>query len=181
MGIPPWLMWGSTQNLNLANSGGTMPGVGSSQLARIDYARPDSWNFFFAAQVLNAVQSSPPGHTANLFLSFDLTIGLGRSTITIPGFENYVIALDSTTNLNVGKMFYSTEVQGPPRIALDTVPNLIRQITTQSINLQVSANLGSTGVWDVDVALSAFFAPVNHIRPEWFKDGTFNGGENGGL
>lgn len=181
LGIAPWLMWGSTQNLSLFASGGTLPGVGSQQLARIDYARPETWTFFFAAVVNNAVQSMGPSTTANLFVSFDLTLGVGRSTITIPGFEQYVIPLDSTSNLNLGKTFYSAEVAGPPRIVGDVVPNLLRNITAQSINVNCTADLASQGVWAADISLTAYFAPVNHIRPEWFKDGLFTGGENAGL
>jgi hypothetical protein len=146
--------------------------VASQQLARIDYGRPESWNFFFWAKLSNG--SAAVGPTNDVTVAFDLIIGLGRSSIVVPNFETFVW----TINTDVGQERWSTSVEGPKRSAADVNPNLIRELAAQSINCTARASLGFTPS-TATIQVAAQFAPVQHIRPEWFEQ-RFPGDETEG-
>lgn len=178
MGIAPWLMWGSAQSQTFSiDAGNTGLGNAGGQIARVDYARPETWSFFLAANVTDFQYFG--GGVPRLTIFYDLTIGLGRSTIAIPAFETYFWDLPA----EVGVLRYSTEVTAPPRNNADTTQNLIREIATQTLNLGYRAQMfvpaGQPATASIEV--HGYFAPKNHIRPEWFKDGKFTGGEDTGL
>lgn len=181
-GVPPWHMWGDTKQIEVPYSVAIV-NFYSSQIARISYGRPETFDFFFASRILNL---TPDDTAGEIDIYFDVTIGLGRSQVTLEGFEHHMFywtAAPSPQNV----MKYSVEVFGPPRTDIPippatTIPeNRISEITAQDI--QVSARALYTGGTIVPksatVEVSAFFAPRSHIRPEWFK-GEFPGGEDAG-
>lgn len=176
-------MWGGPgQSVHVEKPAGAgITFVKGQQLARIDYARPETWSFFLAAQVVNYVGIQQ----SFVDVTFDLTIGSGRSTQVITAFEHYRLAIGAGAQPNqAGQLIYSTEVSGPNRRFDDATPaaNTIRDFCAQSINLTANFSIDTpTAAASCDVLLQAFFAPRSHIRPEWFKDGTFTGGENAGL
>jgi hypothetical protein len=179
MGIPPWLMWGSTQAVPL-NVALFQAFISTPQVARIDYARPDTWSFLLGAELPDAAFTGIANYEVDVI--FDLTIGLGRAAFEMPAFETFTFG--NVVNPGATKI-YSTEVQGPLRITGDLVPNLIREFPAQSINVtaRVNATLSGSPTSNLTgtLQISAFFSPRTHIRPEWFKDGRFTGGEDYGL
>jgi hypothetical protein len=81
-GIPPWHMWGNTQQLKAIIGSGGNPGVTPGQLLRINYARPDSWHFLLSAKLLTGPEADIT-HAVAIGVQFDLTVGIGRSAIVI--------------------------------------------------------------------------------------------------
>jgi hypothetical protein len=190
VGAPPWHLWGTTETMK-AVSGQSVP---TSQLARIDYKRPETWRFLFFARVLGTTPAQTGGAGRNVVVVFSVQVGLGRSQSTLgdpsgltgAAFELYNIQVPT----QVGTLFYSTSVHGPQRDSTVTpspqTTNDIELLPAQSIQCtaRVVANLDNPG----DVALvevAAYFSPNVHIRPEWFQadqalEAQFPGGENDG-
>lgn len=183
-GYTPWLMWGTTATIVAQNALGTPQQQQTQQLSRIDYARPETWSFFFYAQ-LNSY-AGLGGSKVDLY--FDLNIGLGRSTIFLPSFEHYVFE-NTGTPPAAGTAIFSSQVQGPLRFTGDTTPNVVDDFCAQSINVNVRtlSAIGSGASIVANLTVYAGFAPRTHVRPEWFMDSDpmnknkFRGGENGGT
>jgi hypothetical protein len=150
---PPWLMWGTNAQVRI-----TAPGtpVQSQQLVSIDYGRPDTWDFQFFARVVDAVGAG------NVFISFDVTLGLGRTTVTLFSFETYTIALPAQR----GQTIFTTAVIGADRSALVLGQNLITEVAAQTI--QVVANVTATVLTSATVDVGSMWAPRTHVRPDWF-------------
>ncbi len=180
MGTAPWLMWASTQNISFANlvAPVSQPLSSGAQISRIDYGRPDTWSFFFTAQLIDVQKIGNPGGVLDLY--FNLTLGLGRTSVNLPQFEHF----QWDTTADAGKLIYSSEVTAPKRLITDARDNIVTEFAAQSINVNALATLAISGVGTISlatVAVNAYFAPRTHVRPEWFKDGTFRGDENGGM
>jgi hypothetical protein len=177
-------MWGTSVAIVGSHSLAAARNFPTQQLARIDYARPETWSFFFWAQINTYVGLG--GSKCDVF--FDLNLGLGRSTIQMPSFEHFVFE-NAGTPPAPGTTIYSTQVAGPTRFAGDTTPNVIDDFCAQSINVNARLVLaiGAGASIDVNIQCYAGFAPLNHVRPEWFMDADptnrnkFRGGENGGM
>jgi len=159
--------------------------VFTQQLARIDYARPESWHFLFWAQLNEYVGLG--GSKCDLY--FDLILGLGRSSVKLDNFEHFVFENAGTPPVR-GQTIYSTQAQGPLRFAGDTTPNLLDDFPAQSVNVNARAvvNIGSGALIVADLTVAAMFAPKSHIRPEWFitaapalNSSRFRGGEQAGT
>jgi hypothetical protein len=179
-GIPPWHMWGSTQPMRLERGqGGPTTVVASVQLTKVNYARPDSWSFFFAARVLEQSQSNP----SIIVISFNVTLGVGRSVITIPAFEQYRADLPIGGTPVAPPRWYSSTVSGPARDQTAAPPaqatNLIEIIPAQELNVECVATVGTTVPGNfVVVEVTAFVSPLSHQRPEWHRNPPmFAGGE----
>jgi hypothetical protein len=170
-------MWGNSETLRLVSDGSGQIVNQSTQLLKVSYRRPETWNFFFA---LRALSSSilPCAFTA----TFKLTIGVGRSSVIIPAFE--VFNFSAVAAGDFPSFQYSTSVNGPSRDNTAVAPlpqNEIRNVVSQDIQLECNvrynpATPGHTGVAEVH----GYFAPNVHVRPEWFtKVGLFPGAEGG--
>jgi hypothetical protein len=181
-GLSPWHMWGTTQNgaLNgvaLVSSSNRPP-----QLARINYARPETWSFLLFVQLVSATADIP------VAVNFDFIVitGLGRNSVTLDPFKRIVFPLAETTaaNINATKPFrFATRIQSPILEAADAADsNIIEWIPGQDI--QVAARVESTGSINAGNQLrfqvGAFLSPRTHLRPEWFAK-RFRGGEQGGT
>lgn len=182
-GPPPWHLWGDTKVIVVPHSIALIEEY-STQLAKVSYGRPETWDFMFGARIINLTE---PLDTGEIDVYFDVTIGVGRSQLQMLGFEHFMFYWTAMPSpLNIQK--YSAEVFGPPRTDIPippatTIPdNVISEVTAQDI--QVSARLQYTGgaipVKSASVEITAFFAPRSHVRPEWFK-GEFPGGEDNGT
>lgn len=184
MGYPPWLMWGTSHQIRATTTLGAGTQVYSQQMARVDYARPDSWHFLFWAQVNNF--QGLFGSYCNLY--FDLILGLGRSAVTLAAFETFKFEHGGTPPAK-GLTVFSTQAQGPLRYTGDVVPNLIDDFPAQSINCVARAEvgIGSGASILADLTVNVAFAPKTHVRPEWFRSGgpvdttRFRGGEQAGT
>lgn len=171
-GIPPWHLWGSSQSLALEVTSAGILTATSNQLARIDYGRPENWQFLFFAQ---ASGYTGGGGGFSLDVNFDVSIGLGRAAYTISGFEHYIIV-----NANQNQAFYSSEVIGPARFAGDTKDNIISALAAQSLNVVVRTNFNPAAPAKITLNIACGFAPSTHVRPEWYH-GKMPGGEDHGT
>ena len=187
MHVPPWHLWGGSESLDLVSGGVVTTPVTGHQLVKIAYGRPETWSWLFLAKMVEG-----PATPGKIEVFFNLTTGVGRATGQIYGqpinlptqaFEKYVFQWGGgAAPLNSIK--WSTEAFGPQRD--DTVSpspeNRITEIPAQDIQLEIVANLQTVAAGDrAKIIVSAFFAPKNHIRPEWFERvGHFPGNEDHG-
>ena len=184
--MAPWHLWGSTErNTVSVPSGTTSLAQQQHQLCRIAYKRPDSWRFLLG---LKLTQSSPlvSLNTTAITAAFDLTIGLGRSSITIAQFAvlGFSWPAADTAPLNITR--WCTSVSAGLRIASDLIPNIVDQFPAQDIQVSVTiAMLALTAPASLGYEVSAYFAPQTHIRPDWLNidaspEEQFGGAETSG-
>lgn len=186
----PWLMWGNTLTVT------TQPGIAianpdrqTTQLVKVAYKRPETWNFLFSCRVISA----DPVVATTAFVDFNVQTGLGRTVANIatqrtsvaqPGFERYVFFGAPLLPTAANAFKWSTSVSGPVRD--DTVvppatnaPNITNHIVGQDIQINVSIGYVAVGATaPLVLEVSAFLSPEVHIRPEWFRR-IFPGGEDG--
>jgi hypothetical protein len=178
-------MWGGSKTIDCVYTGIFSTTTSTEQLNRISYGRPETWNFFFLVRVVQmtlAVQ--PPIVSQIVEVNFNLTIGIGRGSTTITGFERYRLIAVAGTSLQ-GQEVYSNSVHGPVRNPNDpTAANEIRDFVAQDIQLNVDATYASgDAAHHGDLAriqVDTYFSPVSHIRPEWYER-RFPGGEDHGA
>jgi hypothetical protein len=176
-GPPPWHLWGDTQTIQVDTSIVTLT-YATRQLAKVSYGRPETFDFFFGAKIVEVNSAATMG---GIEVWFDVTIGVGRSHMEMPGFEYF--AWDwSALPVPYNRIKYSTSVLAPQRDDGVVAENVITEITAQDIQVQARVLYGSFGVPNstAKVEVTCFWAPSNHIRPEWFK-GEFPGGEDNGT
>lgn len=182
---PPWHMWGNSQQLEAF--GLNAPAV-SQQLLKIAYGRPETWHWLFAIRIVSGPAGTPAD--TRVTVGFNLTTGIGRSSVTLANFETLVI--NWSLAAPVGRQVWSTSAVGPTRIFFEppmvppagAVENLISEIVAQDIQLGVTVDFDHPAATAVVVDVDAYFAPKNHIRPDWFLPGPptakFPGSETGG-
>lgn len=83
----------------------------------------------------------------------------------------------------MGPLLWGTQTVSPQRTfppAGNTFP--VDSFVAQSINCEARVtNTSVDPLVRIRATASGFFSPRTHIRPEWFKDGKFKGGENDGT
>lgn|SRR5512147_482779 len=174
-GPPPWHMWGTSQAFQVRDSA---PQTSPIQLSNISYHRPETWRFFFEANVTATTISA--GNFVEVY--FDLRLGVGRSQVIIANFERYRFDISPTDRV---RQVWSNSVIAPSRDpgatpAPSALENVITQIPGQDIQVVTRAILGSIGANTVvETSVSAFLSPISHQRPDWFRN-QFIGGELGG-
>lgn len=183
--LAPWHMWGTTKRINAGNAVNT-----SGQLSKINYHRPESWSFFFGARVVSA-EAAAPG-TIEVLVSFDLIIGVGRSSFsTVPpnsevgiatGFAPFRFGI-AVPFLAPGFNYSKFRTKGLSSEIDDISPTShprseIDVIVAQDIQCFARARTFPTGTAVVEV--SSYFAPRTHVRPDWFQE-VFSGAETGGT
>ncbi len=198
-GIPPWHLWGGRQIIET-----TVEVVGAvrqgnvGQLAKVSYARPETWHWLFSAQLLQGPDNTP-GFFTRIFVHWDLTVGIGRSTVdmasltnfqVIRGFDDYQIQWGpAVPTFPVGLQIWTTQTKAPNRIynsdAFVVSDEPIQQIVGSDLNLNVRVvaltivdNLLAAGQ-PVKVEVAALFSPKTHIRPEWHLHQMSGGEERG--
>jgi len=190
----PWLFWGSDQTMQIRV---TSPGpptftIQSPQIARIDFGRPETWSFFLGAKLDNLLPFPGPGAVSHVEVRFLVTIGLARTTRAIilgPLIFELDGAVGPFVNNPIGQFAWATRGKSPIHFPSDTAnPDHFEEVDSfaaQSINCVASVKAFNvpTGVGSfvADLTVSALFSPRTHIRPEWFKDGRFTGGEDYGT
>jgi hypothetical protein len=201
-GIPPWHLWGNTQKIDitiqtLAAGVPALPSAG--QLVKIAYKRPESWNWILSARLLSGPVADFAGITITVL--YDLTIGIGRSTIQMQNIPNAIFASKSFEMhqfvLGVGDPFpigaqiWTTQSLAPSRnfrtdfpfgnttgnaVPPDESASVVDRIVAQDIQLSCRV-YAITGISDValgqpvQVEVSAQFAPASHVRPDWYRQG----------
>lgn len=175
-GVPPWHMWGGGAVAQCeVTTGGVQTQSVAGQFANVNYKRPESWNFLFAAKLLSGADSLA-AQIQQVNVQFNLTVGIGRSTIILPNFESLSFVWGPLQAAPVGQLIWSTEVIAPPRAPADTRENICDHITAQTIQLDVVVLYQSTVANRCAVEIQAQFAPQVHVRPEWHLH-QFPGGE----
>jgi hypothetical protein len=189
-GMPPWHMWGNTVRLtsNVDINGGN---TASGQLLKISYKRPETWSFFFGAELLDG---NTPNPQMDVVVLVDLIAGVGRTNyvtqapgniLAAPGFVRFNFVLVPPFVAGVDNRKYTTVGSGPP---LDDATPLVRPVIewlpAQDIQAQVRVRASGGAGSFATVAVTGWVAPRTHIRPDWFRDGAqrqFLGGETDGT
>lgn len=135
--LPPWHLWGNSQRLTATFGAGTGLVPQTGQLVKISYKRPESWHWLFSARLVEGPDSAggiPAPIGALVTVSFGLTIGIGRSQISMTagdtppfgrsaGFETFSFRWGPVTGAFPRNVhLYSTEVLAPNRFFSSDVP-----------------------------------------------------------
>lgn len=177
----PWKLWGGSEEIRAVSPGaGVAANQFTKQLCKVGYGRPDTWHWWFGARLLEGPTMPAVGNTASVRVRIDLILGEGRSMF-VAGEDGIAQSfelfgwdwLGGPTDAPTNQPLYSTEVLGPNRIfGGAAVENRITQITAEAIQVRarVSFTTSIGGNQVVRVAVSGFFAPKHHARPDWFED-----------
>ena len=80
-------MWGTSQTVQTVVTSVINPAQpivpATSQLAKVNYGRPDTWRFLFGVTV-NECPEADPGEPVLIRVDFDVIVGLGRSMLQMP-------------------------------------------------------------------------------------------------
>ncbi len=167
-GVPPWHMWGSDATVQLPRGNGTISLVqSSSQLARIRYKRPDSWSFLFWAVLLNG---DTTGGDQSVECHFDISVGVGRSSVTIPDFCVLRFAWTGVAQPPLNIPLFSSASPNQNSVASGFAPTTNGVMTDfPASDIQCSCRAIAGGTNDpATVQVAAYFAPKTHIRPDWY-------------
>lgn len=193
-------MWGNSQTVTINSEAfGTFASF-TNQLTSVRYGRPETWHWFFCARLLSVDPAPVNPQVVDLLLDFELILGLGRSStlITQPdptgpktSFERYrwQFAGGVPPSL-IGRQIWSNSVLAPNRdqsSGATPVENLVDEIVAQDIQLQARVSPGGNNnyVYTAQMQIDAYWAPKNHVRPDWFHptgplEQQFPGDELGG-
>ncbi len=179
--VEPWHMWGSSQTVIVPNVSDGTVFQQSTQLARVDYHRPETWRFLMGAELVQA--PTPVVPNLLVIVQIQVVAGVGRSQLTIPattngqntGFARFVWKFGATPIIPA-QVKWTTRVRTPPldEGLVSPFDEECDAFPAQSIqcNAQVVA-VTSAGVVEPDprtiVNVHAYFAPQVHVRPDWFK------------
>lgn len=192
--LAPWHMWGTSVRSTVV-SGATGPAnatVVTSQLAKINYKRPENWRFLFWGRLLGGTAGTSA--TTSVHALFDVFLGVGRSVL-----DTQKDILGTPANFNAFAQFrwnvapltvpgqqnnnikYASAVSSPPLDDSTSATTIIDHLTAEDISCRVRLVMssGDPGV-EVQAELGAFFAPNVHIRPDWFSE-RYLGGEQKGT
>ena len=192
--VPPWHMWGDTQIVEMKSTT-TNAQRQTTQIARIRYARPETWRWLWGVDLLDGTFAEST-QTSTLQVIMQVTTGIGRTQMTIElgRFTFFwagvgVPVWDPFTN-RFGKKWANNN-NCPP--ASDSAPSVVQNMNSfvgQDIQVNVVSLFTSIGDGGgisgniVRCAVTALFAPNVHVRPEWHvRDGDtaqFAGGEHRG-
>lgn len=122
--LPPWHLWGNSQTFQVPVQDSSLPNrqAQTQQLVKVGYGRPDTWHWLFVAQLVEGPASL--GFQTQLEVSFDLTVGMGRSSVVLRGaplsqnksFESYFFQWGPVSaNFPRGVQLYSSQVLAPNR------------------------------------------------------------------
>jgi hypothetical protein len=176
-GGPPWLMWGTSEELILTTeSAAVMGGIVSQQLANVDLRHPTNWTILVA---VTQVVFSPVVDPMGVQVNFNIRFGVGRSVLdfapVVMQWGNAELQPDG-----IGDQKVLTEFPVAPLVPAGPA-NLVRKFPAQSI--QIGADLRSLVAMGPGTTIRAqvttFCAPITHVRPDWFL-GHMAGGETNG-
>jgi len=199
--LAPWQMWGQTVSVSPVFRPASMLSEQvqiSTQIAKVNYKRPETWSFFFGGKIIGGTVS--PIDPVVVRVQFHLILGVGRSSFrTAQGpyaihdvgfalFSWIVPAGSQPGSSTTNNTKYTTQVQTPELEdgALVPVRHLISQFPAEDIQIYADVGIiaGDVGT-RIDLELTGYLAPANHVRPEWFdyEEGRqqFRGNETGGT
>lgn len=193
--LTPWHMWGTHKRVTIPDSSSSaLQYQTTTQLARVNYGRPENWRFLFGLEVLSAQDSN--GNPAYIYADFDLIVGVGRSQMTLsqnidgksPGFCRLCISYNGLPSLVVGRQKWAASTPSPPldESLATPVSYLIDHVPAENIQCSVRLSVGAASAIPGPYVVNAhaYFAPNVHLRPDWFARGDeterFQGDEKGG-
>lgn len=196
--ISPWHMWGTQETVECTTGiiAATASRPVDRQLARVNYRRPESWAFLLTAEVVQAPVS--PAADFVIQVNFNLMAGVGRATWNSksPRVIDYntlgaeaafhKVQWYAPGGLKDWRRQWCTSVMSPSPIetyppGTDPPGTLTEFFVAETIQCEVSVAAFSTGAdpqQQVKVQVGAYFAPLSHVRPDWFCE-NFTG-ETGG-
>lgn len=186
-GIPPWHMWGNSQTIRVnAETTDTTAPVGTGQLVKVSYKRPETWHFLLVARLVNAPQVVLDNELA-VTVYFDVIAGIGRSQSVLQTFETFSWGWVEGEAPPYAKTLYTQQVRTPAlRMVFDSGEGIyvddpasiqtFNELVAQDIQVTCRVNFFMRGINEgdqsfADVEVSAFFAPKTHVRPDWFVNG----------
>lgn len=193
--IPPWHMWGTTEQVNLRSQvATTAPSVPTTQqLSKINYKRPESWHWLFTLRLVSGPDALLLTDHPVITCAFDVLVGLGRSVVLLQNFETYLINWNGpafAAPISQSAQIWSTQTDGPPRnlIFNDTPssrPTVASQLVAQDIQVQARLTFQhSPANTPAVVEIGSFWSPRTHVRPDWTQEGpneiAYAGDEVGG-
>lgn len=165
-GRAPWILWGQTTSMAvLGGAPGKIP-QSTQQMTQIRYGRPESWRFFLQAKV---VQVNGSAGAANFFLNWNLTFGLGRGTTSLKQFcQMSWTPVEFVTGSVAIRAVTSVELPGENAGRISD--NVIDTLTFETLQVDVdgSFDAANTVAAGSNIELTSFWAPISHIRPEWY-------------
>lgn len=184
----PWHMWGNQIELDVPGaSPATVPEVVSSQLLKVQYRRPETWSFWFAAQPAELEVGAP-----SMILLIDLIIGVGRTHMnTMDQRPSTVFTAADVQAFVKMRWVGGAAITHPPvrwttrgyALSMDDTDATLAQpvdwFPAQDIQVYARAFNTQTGQ-PKRVTVWGFVAPRTHVRPDWFVE-AFRGGETGGT
>lgn len=191
--IPPWQLWGNTQNVLVQPTASLMSPVqeNNTTLVRVAYGRPETWRWLFALKIISGGAPTDVGETAIVEVTFELVVGLGRSAIRLPEFAALYLDWNNGFPVRTNQMVYATSTpafSAIPWPAPDPIPR-IETFVAQDITIVAKAayitDVAVGPVPPVNIEISGHVAPNTHIRPDWLQidapsTAQFPGGEVGG-
>lgn len=188
---PPWHMWGSSEIIT------TPPLVialgvqqAKAQLTKVNYKRPETWHWMFSSRLISAPSPVALQPQSDVIIVFDVTIGIGRTVIYIPGFETHRFVANNPGVFVPGMLLRTNVVNGDrsytDNAGVITVDRtIIDEVVAQDINVTARVLfLSAVAGQQASVEVTSMWAPKNHIRPDWFIKGheetLFQGAETGG-
>lgn len=186
-GVVPWHMWGDSKVVDTVGGGGGGVGTQTTQITRINYARPETWRWNWRVDILEG-GVSPGGGSITVVL--DVTVGVGRAShkLRIGRFLFAWGAGQIPTFPNSAGSKWATSVNGPnPDDSVVVVPastplqNVIDHFVAQDVQVEASAQFVEAANIPLKYQVTALFSPETHVRPEWFTSiGHFPGQEDEG-
>lgn len=199
--LAPWQMWGQTVAVSpvFRSAASVQEQVQvSTQIAKVNYKRPETWTFFFGGKIIGGMVSVVDDVVVRV--QFNIIIGVGRSsfrTAQAPyaihdvGFAlfSWIVpaGIQPGSRDHPNNTKYTTQVQTPELEdgAATPVRHLITQFPAEDIQIYADVGIiaGDVGT-RIDLELTGYLAPANHVRPEWFnyEEGQqFRGNETGGT
>jgi hypothetical protein len=166
--------------------------VVSSQVAKIAYGRPETWAFFIGAEIIDGV---PSGGGGDLLVKVDVDVmpGIGRTFFdTQQAISTGIVG--TPVEVSLVQFFWRIPPATQPTLArkkwtqvgrtplLDddvaTSAEKVEYITAESLQVQSKLSVLGAAGGSAKVAVTALFAPLSHVRPEWFLK-KFQGEEHG--
>lgn len=190
---PPWHLWGTSVLHEQAATILPAPNVliGTQQMVNVRYGRPETWHWFFAAEIIQAAAVPGAGDTAGVSVRFVVNLGLGRANFAVErrasagvdgigAFEQFGwlwgVPLSGSQSAPVNQQIYSTQAVGPNRNQSTAglaapIANPISQVVAETITVEARVTYNRSALAGADtlrLQIAAFFAPKTHIRPDWY-------------
>lgn len=132
MSTPPWHLWGNSETFKVPVQSTAVAArqATTGQLIKVAYGRPETWHWLFAAKLISGPAS--PVVQTQLEVSFDLTVGIGRSAVLLrslrtavqdKSFESFFFQWGPVAaNFPRDVQLYSTQVLAPNRMYRSDAP-----------------------------------------------------------